>query len=117
MKATEFSGYFEESLYEMSNFYSHNTGLPDGIIMWVRTEPNGLPHTKYRIEIKHPQKGSAVFALWGDEPKQVAGSWQVGGKDLKAIKILVGKTHNEIRDLIDEKIDSVDLGIVFRDTF
>ena len=116
VKLQEINEYFKPSLYEMSNFGSHRTGLSSGTNLFVRTEPNELPHTKYRIKIDHPQYGSAVFALWGDEPKQVAGNWKVAGKDLKQITTLIKTTHNEIRDHIDGLIDSADLAAAFKDT-
>lgn len=102
--------YFEHSLYEMSNFRSDRTGLSPGITMWVRTEPTGLLHSKYRVKFDHPQHGSAVFALWGDEPIQVAGNWIVSGKDLHKIQTLVATSINDIRSHIDGTEDSADLG-------
>ena len=114
MKLQEINEYFESSLYEMSNFGSSRTGLSSGTTLFVRAEPNELPHTKYRIKIDHPQHGSAVFALWGDEPKQVAGDWKVKGKDLKLITNLIKNTHTEIRDHIDGLLDSGDLADVFK---
>lgn len=113
MKLKEINEYFEPSLYEMSNYVSKTTGLASGVKMWVREEPTGLPHSKYRIKIGHPQYGSAVFALWGDEPKQVAGNWEVSGKDLIKIQVLIKLTSNQIRQLIDGVIDSTELGLEF----
>ena len=113
MKLQETNEYFKPSLYEMSNFWSTTTGLSPGTTLFVRTEPNELPHTKYRIKIDHPQKGSAVFAIWGDEPKQVAGDWKVSGKDLKQITHLIKKTHDNIRNHIDGLTDSAGLTHAF----
>lgn len=114
MKLEEINEYFESSLYEMSNYSSNTTGLSPGVKMWVREEPLGLPHMKYRIKIEHPQRGSAVFALWGEEPIQVAGDWKVSGKDLKKIQILIKLMSDQIRQLIDGIIDSAELGLEFK---
>ena len=105
----EIQEYFEQSLYEMTTFNAKRTGLSSGTGLWVRTEPKGLSHTKYRVKFDHPQHGSAVFALWGDEPVQVAGDWVVSGKDLKKIKTLINLTHNHLRNHIDGIEDSGDL--------
>lgn len=114
MKLTEIQEYFNPSLYEMSNFNSNTTGLPSGIKLWVREEPTGLPHTKYRIKLSHPQYGSAVFALWGEKPEQVAGDWSVSGKNLTAVVNLLSKTHKQIRAHIDGELDTAELVDVLR---
>lgn len=109
MKLEEIMEYFEPSLYEMSNFRSKTTGLPNDIKLWVRTEPTGLPHTKYRVKFDHPQKGSAVFAIWGDDALQVEGDWKVKGKELRKIQSLVKLNVNSLRKHIDGEEDSADL--------
>lgn len=114
MKPTEIQKYFDTTLYEMSNFNSNTTGLLPRTKLWVREEPTGLPHTKYRIKIIHPQYGSAVFAIWGDQPKQVTGDWKVTGKELKQIQYLINNTHQQIRDHIDGYIDSTELGQILK---
>ena len=116
MKLPELENYFNQSLYEMSNYTSDDTGLSPGTKLWVREEPNNLPHTKYRIKLSHPQYGSAMIAIWGDEPKQVAGNWNVEGKDLKILTTLLQNTHNQIRAHIDGNISSYELGAAFRQT-
>ena len=114
MKSTEITNYFRSDLFEMSNFRSKTTGLADGTTLWVRTEPYELAHNKYRIKISHPQKGSAAFAIWGDEPKQVEGDWEVSGKDLKLLNTLIRDTYKDIRNHIDGEIDSAELGDAFK---
>jgi hypothetical protein len=101
MKLDEINEYFQTNLYEMSNYVSSETGLAPGTRLWVRTEPVGLPHTKYRVKIDHPQNGSAVFSLWGDEAQQVAGLWQVSGKDLKKVLALIKLAGDALRQHID----------------
>lgn len=111
---TELNEYFEPSLYEMSNYGSDTTGLPGGMRLWVREEPKGLPHTKYRVKIESPQKGQAIFAIWGDTAEQVegekGGNWRVSGKDLKKIKMLIHMIHDELRAHINGELDSGQLG-------
>jgi len=106
----EINEYFQHNLFEMSNYYSDDTGLSSGTKLWIRTEPNGLPHTKYRIKIEHPQKGDAVFALWGDETQQVAGNWKVSGKDLKKITFFIQSLNISLRSHIDGEMSSLQLG-------
>ena len=111
MKLEEFQkDYFQTNLYEMSNYDASDTGLPGDVMLWVRTEPTVLPHVKYRIKVGSPQRGSAVFAIWGDEAKQVEGDWKVSGKELKKIKLLVRLTYNQLRGHIDGEISSGQLG-------
>lgn len=114
MKLKEITEYFQENLYEMSNFFDEDTGLPSGTKLWIRTEPNVLPHVKYRIKIDNPQKGSAVFAIWGNEAKQVEGNWRVLGKDLSKIKTLVKLSHSDLIKHIDGEISSARLSQTFQ---
>lgn len=102
--------YFQTNLYEMSTYHDISTGLSPGVKLWVRTEPNVLPHVKYRIKIDHPQKESAVFAIWGDKAVQVTGNWKVTGKDLKKIQKLVFLVKDDLRNHIDGNEDSIQLG-------
>ncbi len=113
MKLDEINEYFQTNLYEMSNYASDTTGLPAGTKLWIRTEPIVLPHTKYRVKLDHPQFGSAVFSLWGDEAQQVAGNWQVSGKDLKRVLTLIQLTGDALRQHIDGTKDSSQLGAEF----
>lgn len=109
MKLEEIEEYFESSLYEMSNFKSNKTGLPDYIKLWVRTEPVGLPHAKYRVKFDHSQNGYAVFAIWGDDAQQIEGDWKVSSKDLLKIKELIRLNIGSLRKHIDGLEDSGDL--------
>lgn len=106
--------YFRTSLYEMSNYGSNNTGLFPGTNLWVRTEPNQHGHVKYRIKLSHPQKGDAIFAIWGNEAQQVAGNWKVTGEELKRVSVLVKQTQQDIRKHIDGLIDSGELATAFQ---
>lgn len=112
MKVEEIVEYFKPSLYEMSNFQHHTTGLPSGTRLWISAEPEVLPHVRYRINIDHPQRGSAVFAIWGDDAEQVEGDWKVSGRDLRKIKTLVTLAKDSLRKHIDGLGDSADLASV-----
>lgn len=109
MKLEQLAEYFRKNLYEMSTWRHTTTGLSHGTELWVRTEPNEHGHVKYRIKIDHPQKGSAIFAIWGDEAQQVDGVWKVTGSDLKKILTLVSLTQKDIINHIDGVIDSAEL--------
>ena len=113
MKLDEINEYFQTDLYEMSNYSSEETGLMPGTKTWIRTEPVGLPHTKYRIKFDHPQHGSAVFSLWGEDAQQVAGLWQVAGKDLKQILTFIRLTNAALRQHIDGTKSSGQLAAEF----
>lgn len=106
--------YFRTNLYEMSNYGSHRTGLPPGTNLWVRTEPQQHGHVKYRIKLTHPQKGDAIFALWGDEVQQVGGNCEIGGRELKKVSTLIRLTQEPIRQHIDGLLDSADLNDAFQ---
>lgn len=107
-KETE-PNYFAENLYEMSNFQSNKTGLMDGTMMWVRTEPVELPHVKFRFKLKHPQKGSAVMGLWGDTVEQVAGDWKLTTQELSRVKRFAHFNNEALISHINGDIDSGDL--------
>jgi len=109
MKLNEIEKYFQTNLFEMSNYSSKTTGL-EGTTMWVRTEPGVLPHIKYRVKFQHPQKGSAVFAFWGEDIQQVAGNWKLTGKSLTKVKTLLQLIQGDIIKHIDGKLDSTELG-------
>ena len=42
----------EDFLYEMSNFSSKITGLPQNLQIWVRTDLQNHGHNRYRIKIR-----------------------------------------------------------------
>ncbi|MGI0076443.1 MAG: hypothetical protein ACREAU_03450 [Nitrosopumilaceae archaeon] len=113
MKLKELTEYFQTNLYEMSYYPSSDTGLLSGTKLWVRTEPGVLPHVKYRIKLIHSQKGSAVFAIWGDNAIQVEGDWEVTGDDLRKIQTLVALTRDHIIKHIDGEEGSRELGNEF----
>lgn len=113
MKVRELIEYFQTNLYEMSNFFDKDTGLPPGTELWVRAEPNELEHVKYRIKLIHPQRGSAVFAVWGNQTNQLRGNWKVSGRDLKKVQTLIMLTRQEILNHIDGIMSSADLTRAF----
>jgi len=103
------SDYFTENLYEMSNFQSNKTGLMDGTVMWVRTEPIELPHIKFRFKLKHPQKGSAVMGFWGDSAEQVAGDWKLTSQELSQVRRFAALNRAALLSHINGDTDSSDL--------
>ena len=117
MKLNEITeDYFLTSLYEMSNYGAGDTGLTKGTVLWVRAEPIALQHVRYRIKLIHPQKGEAIFAVWGDDAEPVKDNkttWSLTGKDLKRVRKLVQLTHEQIRAHIDGELSSGQLARVF----
>jgi hypothetical protein len=110
VKIEDITEYFQTNLYEMSTFFDTDTGLSPGTKLWVRVEPEGLPHIRYRIKISHPQKGSAVFGIWGDDAQQLAGDWNISGRELKKIRELIRLVHDSFIKHIDGEISSMALG-------
>lgn len=102
--------YFNTTLFEMSNYGANTTGLMDGSMLWIRTEPNGLPHTKFRFKLNHPQNGSAVFGFWGDDIQQVAGNWTVTGKQLQLVQQFARTNKDSLISHINGQLDSTELG-------
>lgn len=83
----------------MSNFDDRTTGLMPGTKLWIREDTTSLP-----------QKGDAVFSLWGDKNQQVAGdNWEVTGKDLEKIETLIALTYVHLQNHIDGSEDSAEL--------
>lgn len=42
----------DDILYEMSNFSSYVTGLPNNIVLWVKSDPGEHGHSRYRLKVK-----------------------------------------------------------------
>lgn len=101
--------YFITNLYEMSNFGSNKTGLENGSVLWVRTDPGELPHVKFRFKLVHPQHGSAVFGFWGNSVQQLAGNWKITGKPLQAINNFATLNKDALFSHINGETDSGDL--------
>ena len=61
---------------EMGNFLADVTNLPANIVLWTKTQPEALPHTKYRMKVYKDRIHVATFTI-GKNPELV---WQIGRK-------------------------------------
>jgi len=98
----------EDELYEMSNYKSKTTGLPENINVWVRTEVVSHGHSKYRIKIsKDKMKWSGTFTV-GKNPTFIAGKDQtnLSNKEIKVIIDWVSNYSSLIINHIDGILDS-----------
>jgi hypothetical protein len=99
-------------LYEMSNFGHRTTGLPSHIEIWVRTEPNQLPHSNYRIKIEKHKEYAAIFSV-GAHPEILKGSHKnkLSTSEVSEIRKFISKYSSLIIGHIDGKLDSGELAI------
>ena len=58
---------------EMANFLADVTELPANIVLWTYTQPNELPHTKYRMKVFKNRVHSATYSI-GSGPRLM---WQI----------------------------------------
>ena len=99
----------EDILYEMSNYQSKVTGLPNNIVLWVRTDLGDHGHSRYRVKIKKDKAWSAIYTV-GKNPyivKDMQNNKLSKSEDKEVINFIT-KFSSLIISLIDEKIDSAD---------
>jgi len=66
----------DEIVMEMANFLADVTELPANIVLWTTTQPNELPHNKYRMKVYKDRIHCATFSI-GANPKSL---WEVNRK-------------------------------------
>ena len=95
------------NLYEMSNFGHRTTGLNTAIELWMRTEPNKLQHSNYRVKIDKNKEYSAIFSVEQD-PKMLKMSHKnkLSAKEISEIVNFIKKYSSLIIGHIDGKLDS-----------
>lgn len=57
-------------ILDMANLIPDITDLPANIILWTKTQPQDLPHNKYRIKVTKDHKHVVTYSLSSD-PKVV----------------------------------------------
>jgi len=111
MKSEEITN---SALFEMAHYSHATTGLPANIIIWVRTQPQALPHNKYRVKVTKNKESSVTFAVW-DTKKQFDKTDvvkdQLSGREERLIKDFIKKYKSLIISHVDGKIDSTMLGM------
>ena len=58
-------------IVEMGNLIADVTGIPGNIMLWTRTQPNELPHTKYRMKVFKNRIHVATYSI-GRNPSVIA---------------------------------------------
>ena len=56
---------------EMGNLIADVTGIPGNITLWTRTQPDELPHTKYRMKVFKNRIHVATYSI-GNNPTIIA---------------------------------------------
>ena len=94
-------------LYEMSNYHSKVTGLPDNIVLWVRTDSSDYGHSRYRVKIKKNKEWAGIYTV-SKNPKQVKilNKNKLTNHEDNEIKKFIKTYSSLIISLIDDKIDS-----------
>jgi hypothetical protein len=74
MKLTDLLNENDAFVVEMANFLADVTDLPANIVLWTRTQPEELPHNKYRIKVFKDRIHCATYTI-GEAPRSV---WVTG---------------------------------------
>jgi hypothetical protein len=53
----------DQFVAEMANFLSDVTELPANIVLWTKTQPDELPHNKYRIKVFKDRIHVATYSI------------------------------------------------------
>lgn len=97
---------------EMGNFLADVTNLPANIVLWTKTQPEELPHNKYRMKIYKDRIHVATFSI-STTPQLI---WKTGRKKYsldqyetsEVIKV-VGNFSSLFIQLVDNKITDRDV--------
>jgi hypothetical protein len=102
---------WSDILYEMSNFKSRITGLPDNLEVCTRSDPDYHGHDRYRIKVTKDREWAGVFTV-GHSPELKK---NIGNRLTQAEITLIlqwAKSYSSlIVSLIDGKIDSAEFGL------
>lgn len=96
---------------EMGNFLSDVTNLPANIVLWTKSQPDALPHDKYRMKVFKDRIHVATYSI-GENPQLL---WNTGRKkysldsyeSIEAVKVIRDFSSLFIQ-LVDGKITDKD---------
>jgi hypothetical protein len=69
----------DEFILEMANFIADVTELPANIVLWTKTQPEELPHNKYRMKVYKDRIHVATYSI-GQNPTIL---WSISKKSLQ----------------------------------
>lgn len=69
----------DQFVMEMANFLADVTDLPANIVLWTRTQPDELPHDKYRVKVFKNRIHCCTFSI-SIKPVKV---WETSTSKLK----------------------------------
>lgn len=94
---------------EMANFLADITDLPANIVLWTKTQPDELPHNKYRMKVYKDRIHVATFSI-SQYPKLV---WRIHRKkyfldsfEINEIKKTISEYTSLFIQYVDDKITS-----------
>jgi hypothetical protein len=79
---------------EMANFLADITDLPANIVLWAKTQPDELPHVKYRMKVYKNRIHVATYSIGADPILR----WKIGLRKAR----LDGYETSEARKVISE---------------
>ena len=119
MKYEEFSDELystitEDNLYEMSDFTSEVTGLPNSIVLWVRADSTEHGHSRYRIKVNKNREFSAIYLI-GQNPTRVKHTkkrkFRLTDKENTVIQSFIKRYSTLFVNLIDAKLTSNEVNV------
>lgn len=93
---------------EMGNFLADVTDLPANIVLWTKTQPEALPHDKYRMKVYKDRVHVATYTI-SESPQLV---WGTGRKkysldtyEAREAEKVIEKFSSLFIQLVDGKIN------------
>ena len=106
MKISEITNMLVEDQFvvEMANFIADVTDLPANIVLWCKTQPEELPHTKYRMKVFKDRIHAATLSI-EKSPKIL---WETTKKKLQLDSYELSETNSVIEQFTSLFIQYID---------
>lgn len=100
-----------DMLYEMSWFDPDDTGLPNGINIWLRADPTDHGHSRYRLKVDKDNTPAGIF-LVSSTPRMIKPlRHKLSPKEINAIEDFIKDNLSVLINHIDSKISSARCGM------
>lgn len=103
-------------MFEMSTLTPRETGLPNGIEIWTRSDPINHGHNRYRVKVLKNRAWAAIFSV-GSSPillKNINQSLTDGEQTI--ISSWIAANSSTLINLIDCKISTTDCVVAIQKT-
>ncbi len=106
----------DDIMFEMSTLTPQETGLPNGIEVWARSDPVNHGHNRYRVKVLKDRAWAAIFSV-GATPKLLKDINQsLTDGEQSTICTWIAANSSALINLIDCKISTTDCVIAIQKT-